>query len=111
MTAYALAHLRTPTTSEDVLSYIDRIQDTLDPYGGRFVVHGGDVEVMEGSWPGTIAIIRFPDKAAAHAWYASPAYQEILPLRTANTHSIATVVDGVTTGYRATDGLAAMPSG
>lgn len=112
MTAYALAHLRTPTINPDVLEYIDRVQDTLDPYGGRFLVHGGDVDVMEGSWPGSVAIIAFPDTAAAHAWYASPAYQEILPRRTDHVTSDAIIVEGVPPGYdpRATAArLAATP--
>ena len=33
-------------------------------------------------------------------------YQAILPLRTENTESIATLVEGVPAGYQATDGLA-----
>jgi uncharacterized protein (DUF1330 family) len=99
MTAYALAHLRTPTINRDVVEYIDRIQDTLDPYGGRFLVHGGEVEVMEGSWPGSIAIIAFPDPTAARAWYASPAYQEILPKRTDHVASDAILVEGVPADY------------
>jgi Domain of unknown function (DUF1330) len=43
---------------------------------------------------------------AAVEWYESPGYQAILPLRTANTESIATLVDGVPAGYQATPGLA-----
>lgn len=99
MTAYALAHLRTPTINQDVLEYIDRVQATLDPYGGRFLVHGGEVEVVEGDWPGSIAIIAFPDLAAARAWYASPAYREILPKRTDHIASDSILVDGVPDGY------------
>src|SRR5690348_1324356 len=34
MSAYALAHLRTPTINDDTLQYIERIQATMDPYGG-----------------------------------------------------------------------------
>ena len=99
MPAYAVAHLRTPTINDDVLHYIDRIQDTLDPYGGRFLVHGGDVDVMEGDWPGSVVIIQFPDPAAAHAWYASPAYQELLPRRTDHIDADAIIVDGVPADY------------
>ena len=99
MTAYALAHLRTPTINADVVEYIERIQDTLDPYGGRFLVHGGEVEVLEGGWPGSIAIIGFPDLAAARAWYASPAYREILPKRTGHIVSDAIIVAGVPDDY------------
>jgi uncharacterized protein (DUF1330 family) len=99
MTAYAIAHLRTPQINDDVLEYLERIQATLDPHGGRFLVHGAQVEVKEGPWPGTIVVIGFPDLAAAHAWYASPAYQEILPLRTDHIDGSAIIVDGVGPDY------------
>ncbi len=99
MTAYALAHLRTPTINEEVLVYMDRVQDTLDGYGGRFLVHGGDVEVMEGSWPGSVAIIEFPDVAAARSWYGSAPYQAILRYRTDHVEADAIIVESVGTDY------------
>jgi uncharacterized protein (DUF1330 family) len=99
MAAYALAHLRTPQINDDVLRYIDTIQGTLDPFGGRFLVHGAEVEVREGPWPGTVVIIEFPDVEAARGWYESPAYQEILPLRTDHIEGEAIIVDGVAPGY------------
>lgn len=36
----------------------------------------GQLEVLEGPAAEGVAILRFPDMAAAKAWYASPAYQE-----------------------------------
>jgi uncharacterized protein (DUF1330 family) len=99
MTAYALAHLRTPQINDEVLEYIERIQATLDPWGGRFLVHGAEVDVKEGRWPGTVVIIEFPDLGAAQAWYHSPAYQAILALRTGNIDGSALIVDGVGPGY------------
>ena len=99
MPAYALAHLRTPRPHADVLDYIDRIQSTLDPFGGRFLVHGAEVEVREGPWPGTVVIIEFPGVDEARAWYDSPAYQEILPLRTDHIDGEAIIVEGVAPDY------------
>jgi uncharacterized protein (DUF1330 family) len=99
MAAYALAHLYDPHPHPEVVEYIERIQATLDPFGGRFIVHGASVEVKEGPWPGTVVIIEFPDVEAARAWYDSPAYQEILPLRTNNIDGSAIIVDGVAPGY------------
>jgi uncharacterized protein (DUF1330 family) len=101
MAAYALAHLRTPQINAEVLEYIERIQATMDPLGGRFLVHGATVDVIEGSWPGTVGILEFPDADAARAWYASPAYQEILPLRTNNIDGDTIIVDGVPSNYDA----------
>jgi uncharacterized protein (DUF1330 family) len=99
--AYALAHLRTPQINAEVLEYLDRIQATLDPFGGRFIVHGATVEVREGTWPGTVVVIQFPDITDARAWYDSPAYQAILPLRTRNIEGEAIIVEGVGPDYSA----------
>lgn len=99
MNGYAIAHLRTPTANADIYEYLERIQSTLDAFGGRFLVHGPEVEVREGRWPGTIVIIEFPDLAAARSWYESPAYQAILPLRTRNIEGEAILVEGVRDGH------------
>ncbi|GII21429.1 DUF1330 domain-containing protein [Planosporangium mesophilum] len=99
MPAYAIAHLHNPRPHPDIVEYLERIQATLDPFGGRFLVHGAGVEVREGVWPGTIVIIEFPGTAEARAWYESPAYQEILPLRTRNIDGAAILVEGIGPGY------------
>ena len=99
MPAYALAHLRSPQINEEVLEYLERIQATLDPHQGRFLVHGADVDVKEGPWPGTVVVIEFPTLGRAQAWYGSPAYQAILPLRTDNIDGSAVIVEGVAPGY------------
>ncbi|MFJ7217215.1 DUF1330 domain-containing protein [Amycolatopsis sp. NPDC098790] len=93
--AYGLAHLRPlAVLHEDVFEYLERIQATLDPYGGRFVVHGAQPQVMEGEWPGTLVVIEFPSLAAAHEWYASPAYREILALRADHIPGDLVIVEG-----------------
>jgi hypothetical protein len=57
MSAYALAHMREIGPHPEVLEYLERIQTTLDPFSGRFIVHGGAIEVREGTWPGNLVII------------------------------------------------------
>ncbi|GHJ35264.1 DUF1330 domain-containing protein [Streptomyces sp. TS71-3] len=99
MTAYAVGHLRPGGPHEDVFRYIELIQSTLDPYRGRFLVHGASVEVKEGQWPGAIVIIAFPDLTAAREWYDSPAYREILPMRTDHMPGDVILVDGVPVDY------------
>lgn len=99
MPAYAFAHLRDNSDHPDVIEYIDRIQGTLDPFGGRFLIHGASLEVMEGDWPGAAVLIEFPGLAQARAWYASDAYQEILPLRTDHLDGDLFLAEGVGPGY------------
>ncbi|OKK20488.1 hypothetical protein AMK16_08380 [Streptomyces sp. CB00455] len=101
MTAYAIAHLRPESVHGDVLRYMERIQATMDPFEGRFLVHGAQVEVLEGPFPGTVVVIGFPDIERARAWYASPAYQAILPLRTDHIPGEAVLVEGVPADYDA----------
>lgn len=106
MTAYAIAHLRDVDLNAEIVDYIKRIDETLVPFGGRFLIHGVTPEVMEGPWDGDLVVIAFPDRDAAHAWYASPGYQAILLLRTQNSRSAAIILDGVPDGYKAADFLA-----
>jgi uncharacterized protein (DUF1330 family) len=102
MRAFALAHLHTPQINDDVVEYLERIQATLDPFGGRFLVHGPNVEVREGCWPGTVVIIEFPGLDEARGWYDSPDYQAILPLRTAHIDGDTIIFEGVAPDYDVT---------
>ena len=54
---------------------------------------------------GGLIVIGFPDRASARRWYESPAYQEILPLRTENADGSAMIVDGVSPEHRAIEVL------
>jgi uncharacterized protein (DUF1330 family) len=56
--------------------------DAVRAGGGRFVVRGGELRVLEGDWnPSRLVILEFPDLEAAKRWYASPEYQEAKGLR------------------------------
>jgi hypothetical protein len=50
MPAYAVAHMREVTMGPQIVEYLRRIDATLEPFAGRFLVHGGEVEVLEGAW-------------------------------------------------------------
>jgi uncharacterized protein (DUF1330 family) len=50
--------------------------------GGRFVVRGGELAVLEGDWdPSRLVVLEFEDLEAAKRWYGSPEYQEAKRLR------------------------------
>lgn len=97
--AYAVGYLRDVEFGDDVIRYMREIDDTLRPFGGRFLVHGGDLDVREGHWDGALVIIGFPDRDSAVQWYESAAYQRILPLRLNNSVSMVALIDGVTPGH------------
>jgi uncharacterized protein (DUF1330 family) len=107
MPAYAIAHLRSVEVGPEIVEYLDRIDGTLEPFDGRFIIHGATPEVREDVFPGTIVVIEFPDRAKATAWYESDAYQAILPLRTEHSDGTAFLIDGVSPGHRAPDALRA----
>ena len=106
MPALAIAHLRNVVVGPAIESYLEQIDATLAPFGGRFLVHGGAIEPLEGRWSGDLVVIEFPDRERARAWYRSAAYQRILPLRTEHADGDAFLVDTVSPDHRATDVLA-----
>ena len=64
--------------------------------GGKYLVRGGDVEVLEGERPeGRIVLLEFPSREAALAWYRSDEYAEIRKIREGAARARMYVVDGV----------------
>lgn len=101
--AYVIGYLEDVEVGPEIAEYIERIEDTMAPYGGRFLVHGGQLVGPEGTWDGDIVMLEFPNLASAQEWYKSPDYQAILPLRTAHSTSMVALVEGVPDGHRAVD--------
>lgn len=65
------------------------------PFGGRFIVRGGNTETLEGAAvTGRVVVVEFPSLAKATAWHESPQYQRILPIRNASSTSRVYVVEG-----------------
>ena len=70
-------------------------QEIFDRYSGTVVGLDEDVEVVEGSWPGTrTVLIEFPSKERAQAWYASDEYQAVVRLRHNSATSNLVIVSG-----------------
>jgi uncharacterized protein (DUF1330 family) len=68
----------------------------LTAHGGRFIVRGGNVEILEGTWsPKRLVIIEFPSVERARAWWDSPEYAEGKALRQATARSQLIIVEGV----------------
>ncbi|MCN9243376.1 DUF1330 domain-containing protein [Streptomyces sp. RY43-2] len=99
MPAYVIAHLQEAAPHPEIAEYMERITGTFEPYGGRFLVHATQHEVKEGSWPGHLVMIGFPGIAEARAWWDSPAYQEIAPLRSRHIDGDIIMIEGVPEGY------------
>lgn len=96
MAAYVIVDVEI-IEAESYEAYRRRVPATLEPYGGRFLVRGGEYETLEGDWrPERIVVIEFPDVERAKAWHASPGYQEILPIRQQHARTnFLIVVEGI----------------
>ena len=106
MKAFAMAFLHDVVLGEEIVAYIKGIDETIAPFGGKFIVHGDTPAVKEGSWKNDIIIIEFPSRAYADSWYSSAAYEKIKGLRSRNSKGTLLIVDGVDENHKATDILA-----
>ena len=94
MKAYLIA-TETVQDEEGFAKYRAAVPATLEPFGGKFIVRGGDISILEGDWPHPrLAVIEFPSREAARGWYDSPAYQEVIGIRLETTTGNLIIVDG-----------------
>ena len=64
-------------------------------FGGRFIVRGGKVDLLEGEpQPERIVVIEFPNADTALRWYRSDEYQTALKIRQAASHGRVMLVEG-----------------
>jgi uncharacterized protein (DUF1330 family) len=64
--------------------------------GGRFVVRGGELAVLEGEWqPKRLVVLEFEDLEAAKRFYESEEYQEVKKLRDGAANLNMVAVEGV----------------
>ncbi|MES2104148.1 MAG: DUF1330 domain-containing protein [Pseudomonadota bacterium] len=95
--AYVVADLKV-TDPAGFAKYAALVQKTMDPFGGIYMARGGKTVAGTGtiqSEIGRVSIIQFPDLARAQAWIASPAYQEIVPIRDKSAVTKAFLVEGL----------------
>jgi uncharacterized protein (DUF1330 family) len=97
MATYLINHLRIPNgiPNQEGLEYLEKVEATFIPYGGRWLVLDAEVEALEGAWPGSAVLMEFPDMDAAKDWYHSPEYQSIIHRRTDNVICDVILVDAV----------------
>jgi uncharacterized protein (DUF1330 family) len=48
VTAYAVGILTDVSVNNDIVNYLVGIDATLEPYGGNFIIHGGQQALREG---------------------------------------------------------------
>ena len=95
MSAYVIVEIDIvdPVGYED---YKKRASATVEKHGGKYVVRGGEAEVLEGDWkPKRIVVLQFDSMQRAKDWLHCEEYREPRKMRhrTARTNMI--LVEGV----------------
>jgi uncharacterized protein (DUF1330 family) len=94
MSAYVIVDIEV-TDAEQYEEYKRRVPESIKAFGGRYLVRGGAIETLEGSWsPQRIVLLQFDSIEQARAWRQSPQYQDIHRMRNANARSNMVVVEG-----------------
>ena len=94
MPAYVIADIEV-TDPDAYAPYRPLAAASIARHGGRFVVRGGAVELLEGEpQPDRIVVIEFPDAEAARRWYRSAEYQSALKIRQSASRGRLFLVEG-----------------
>ena len=95
MPAYVITYVRTVRDRDALIEYRRRNTDAVANHGGRFVVRGGEAELLEGSWDTLrMVVIEFPDTAAARAWWESEEYAPLKEMRRDASDTNIVLVEG-----------------
>lgn len=76
--------------------YKAHVAPTVEKFGGRYTVLGGQLKVVEGTWnPTYLVMLEFPDYESATRWYYSDEYRELKALRLSAVESNGVIVEGL----------------
>ena len=90
---YIIGHI-TVTDPDSYPEYIRRDTPILERLGAKFIVRGGQAQVMEGQAGDRHVVIEIPSYEAALAAYNDPEYQDVAAIRRASADSVILVVEG-----------------
>jgi uncharacterized protein (DUF1330 family) len=95
MPAYFIAELEI-TDAAGFEDYRKRVPATIEQYGGRYLVRGGTLETIEGTWtPKRVVLLEFPSVDQARRWYHSEEYSQLKALRHRTSRGSIVLVEGV----------------
>jgi uncharacterized protein (DUF1330 family) len=81
------------TDSVSVQQYGAKVPETLAPFNARYLIRGKTTS-LEGEPPKNFVVIAFDSRESAQAWYDSPAYAAIKPIRQRATKSRVFIAEG-----------------
>ena len=90
---YANVEVTDPVAYEE---YRRQVPAVIAAHGGRYLVRGGAVEVLEGDTnPQRQVILEFPDPVALKAFYDSPDYTRLKAIRQGASRGLLIAIQGV----------------
>jgi uncharacterized protein (DUF1330 family) len=82
------------TDAAALQKYGAKVPETLASFNHQYVIRGGKTKSLEGDPPKGIVVIAFDSMEKAQAWYDSPAYDAIKPIRIGSTKSRVFIAEG-----------------
>lgn len=96
MSAYCLFDNIAVSNPAKLEEYKNKVLPVVEKYGGKYVLLGGNTEVVEGQWkPVYPVMIEFPDVELAKKWYYSEDYKDLKALRLSAVTSNAVIMEGL----------------
>lgn len=95
MSAYLIAEVEVtdPAVFEQ---YRAGVPASIAAYGGKYLVRGGALEALEGTWqPKRVILLQFDSMARLKEWYGSKEYAPLLALRNKCATTNAIAIEGV----------------
>lgn len=94
LSAYCIFQIEITDTTR-YQDYVSAVSATVEQYGGRYLVRGGPMEILEGHWSERrLVVLEFPSVEQAKRWYRSPEYAEPRAVRHASAVCDAVLVEG-----------------
>jgi uncharacterized protein (DUF1330 family) len=95
MAVYFLIDIPEVSDAAKMEEYRKGVGAVVEKFGGRYLVVGGQADVVEGTWRPTFpVIIQFASREQARRWYDSEEYRELKALRLAASKGNAVFLDG-----------------
>ena len=96
MSVYMIVEAKEVTDKGKYGEYIQKVPQTIEKFGGTYLVRGGNTKVVSGDWdPKRVIIVQFESMEKFDAWWNSPEYRAVAPLREQGARTNAVVIEGV----------------
>lgn len=95
MSVYMIIEAKEVMDKNKYMEYVQQVPPLVEKFGGKYLARGGKVTVVSGDWnPGRVIIIEFASMEKFNAWWSSPEYRLVAPLREQSAKVNAVIIEG-----------------